>query len=153
VATTSTTTPAPATSYKGDKAEAQGLLEKFLAPGADYTALTAELKPTSADYAAVFGPDSAKAETYYGKMWKDPNAQIKPNAGQNQLLLFASTTDVVSSDREFPGGYAKVRLMKGFPIYRWKFVERGKTLGMAYDGLVFVNGHYAFFPKPWRISE
>jgi hypothetical protein len=23
---------------------------------------------------------------------------------------------------------------------------------MAYDGLIYVNGHWAWFPKPWRIK-
>lgn len=25
------------------------------------------------------------------------------------------------------------------------------VLGMAYDGLIYVNGHWAWFPKPWRV--
>jgi hypothetical protein len=33
---------------------------------------------------------------------------------------------------------------------RWKFVKPGETIGMAYDGLVFVNGHWAWFPKAWH---
>lgn len=150
---TAPSSPDPAVASKGDLSAARALLEKFLAPGADYAALTQNLKPTSADYNAVFGPDAVKAIVYYAKMWRDPTAQIKPNAGQTQLLLFASTTDIVSKDKDFPGGYARVHLQKGFPIYRWKFVAPGKTLGMAFDGLVFVNGHFAFFPKPWRIGE
>jgi len=148
-----TSTGGSATGTKGDLAETRALLQKFLAPGADTAALTRTLEPAPGDYAAVFGADAAKAQAYYAKMWKDPKAEIRPNAGQTQLLLFGTTTDLVSSDREFPGGYAKVKLQKGLPIYRWKFVEPGKTLGMAYDGLVFVNGHFAFFPKPWRALE
>jgi hypothetical protein len=35
-------------------------------------------------------------------------------------------------------------------IYRFKFVEPGKDLGMAFDGLIYVNGHWRIFPKPWR---
>ena len=34
--------------------------------------------------------------------------------------------------------------------WRWKFTKPGEDLGMAYDGLVFVNGHWAWFPKPYR---
>lgn len=143
----------PGVASKGDLFAVQARLEKFLVPGADTSSLTLGFKPTSADYAAVFGPDAAKAQTYYAKMWSDPKAQIKPNAGQTQLLVFASTTDIVSKDRDFPGGYARVHMQKGLPIYRWKFVAPGKTSGMAFDGLVFVNGHFAFFPKPWRIGE
>ncbi|TMQ06352.1 MAG: hypothetical protein E6J91_38110 [Deltaproteobacteria bacterium] len=26
----------------------------------------------------------------------------------------------------------------------------GEQLGMAYDGLIYVNNHWAWFPKPWR---
>lgn len=143
----------PGVASKGDLAAVQARLAKFLVPGADTSSLTLGFKPTSADYPAVFGPDAAEAQTYYAKMWSDPRAQIKPNAGQTQLLVFASTTDIVSKDRDFPGGYARVHLQKGLPIYRWKFVAPGKTYGMAFDGLVFVNGHFAFFPKPWRIAD
>ena len=36
------------------------------------------------------------------------------------------------------------------PIGRFKFVEQGETLGLAFDGLIFVNDHWVFMPKPWR---
>lgn len=29
-------------------------------------------------------------------------------------------------------------------------LEPGQTLGMAFDGLVHVNGHWRLFPKPWK---
>ena len=31
-------------------------------------------------------------------------------------------------------------------------VKPGETLGMAFDGLAFVNGHWRIFPKPWRAA-
>jgi len=115
--------------------------------------IAAAIKPKHEDYIAVFGPDAAKAEAYYAKMWSAADAAIKPNAGQTALLLHGTATDRVSGDGEFPGGYKIVKLQKGFPNYHWKFVKPGETTGMADDGLVFVNGHFAVFPKPWRISE
>ena len=40
----------------------------------------------------------------------------------------------------------------GLTVYRWKYTKPGEPLGMAYDGLIYVNGHWAWFPKPWRIK-
>ena len=34
---------------------------------------------------------------------------------------------------------------------RWKFVRPGEPSGMAYDGLVWVDDHWAWFPKPYRV--
>lgn len=156
VATAAPTAPATRTTTggTGDLASAQTLLNKFLDPSADTKALTQSLKPSSADYVTVFGSSSAKAETYYAKMWSDPSAVVAPTSGQTELILFSDSTDkVVTSPGKFPGGYSKAKLQPGLTVYGWKFVEPGKTLGMAFDGLIFVNGHFAFFPKPWRATE
>ena len=56
-------------------------------------------------------------------------------------------------DREiFPGGYKRVvQFMKpGIPIVRFKFVKPGDRIGLAFDGLVYVNGRWALMPKPYR---
>lgn len=155
-ATTTATAPShPVAEEKGtgDLASARTLLHKFVDPAADKAALTRELKPTSADYASVFGENASAAQTYFDKMWSDKGLAISGNAGQTELIVFGSTTDaVVKTPGQFPGGYAKAKLKPGFPIYGFKFVEPGKTSGMAFDGLVFVNGHFAFFPKPWKAT-
>jgi hypothetical protein len=53
---------------------------------------------------------------------------------------------------EFPGGYAQVAqyIVKDVPIVRFKFVKPGETMGMAFDGLIHVNGRWVFMPKPWN---
>ena len=33
------------------------------------------------------------------------------------------------------------------------FVEPGESLGLAFDGLIFVNGRWVLMPKPWRVLE
>ena len=35
---------------------------------------------------------------------------------------------------------------------RFKFVKPGQTFGMAFDGLVYINGKWCIFPKPYRID-
>lgn len=120
-------------------------LRKFVAPGADLKTLTLALRPTSSDYAAVFGADAAKAEAHYAKLW--PDLVIAPKTGETDVIVFSETTD------ELMKKYENAHLVRGLMVYRWKFVEPGKTLGMTYDGLVFVNGHFAFFPEPWKMAD
>ena len=148
---------APKLDFPGTADGAKALLAKFVAEGADTAALTTGLRPTSADYAAVFVGDAAKkAEAAYGPAWEAGQLVVRPKAGQTEVLLSQATTDQLKAGDEaakaFPGGYAKVvdQLKPGLTLYRFKFVEPGKELGMAFDGLVYVNGRWAIFPKPWR---
>jgi hypothetical protein len=152
------TKPADTKSAAGAKLdEAKKLLGEFLAEGADHAALSKKLEPKDEDYAAVFVGDAAeKAKSTYAPLWKDGTIKIAPKAGQTELLLWAATTEQLKAGEgdadKFPGGYKKVvdQLKPGVVFYRFKFVEPGKTLGMAFDGLVYVNDHWTVFPKPWR---
>ncbi len=151
-----------AAGFPGTEEGAKQLLAEFLKPGTDHGKLSASLKPTSADYAAVFATKemATKAETVYAQLWtvveKDP---IKPKEGQTELKVWKATTDELKAGTgeagNFPGGYksAAPHLKSGLTVYRWKFVKPGETLGMAYDGLYHVNGHWVLMPKPWRITR
>jgi hypothetical protein len=149
-----------AASAPAGEAGAKSLLERFLKPGADYQALSAPLKPSKADVAAVYQGDFAgKLAARYDEMWGKQPLLIKPNAGQTQLLLSSATSEELKAGTgnagEFPGGYKRVveHLKPGLTLYRWKFVKPGETLGMAYDGLVHVNGHWVLLPKPWAAAR
>jgi hypothetical protein len=124
--------------------------------------LTRELKPTSADYQAVFTPSVAiKAEqTYVAKIWSDPDVAITAEAGQTELKLWKATSEEIKQwgpgvSSVFPGGYERIgpSLKPGLTWYTWKYTAPGAQLGMAYNGLVYVNGHWAFFPKPWQALD
>lgn len=141
----------------GSKANAELYLRQFLHPLADHAALTAALRPTEADIRAVYAPALAdRLVPAYDALFK-PGAAIGPKEGQTQILTWRTTTGSLKRGEpaleDFPGGYRKVRpYLKGeFPIVRFKFVEPGKITGMAYDGLVHVNGRWVFMPKPWRM--
>ena len=75
------------------------------------------------------------------------------------LLYHVTTADLKkwteAASRDFPGGYRTVasKFNDGITVYRFKFVKPGETLGMAYDGLVYVNGHWRIFPKPWQVAS
>jgi hypothetical protein len=82
---------------------------------------------------------------------------IGASPANTELALFKATTDELqqgaAAANEFPGGYKRIadKFKPGLTIYRWKYVKPGEKLGMAFDGLVNVNGHWVWFPKSWRI--
>jgi len=146
-----------AETFPGTEAGATSLLKEFLKPGADHAALSKQLRPTSADYAAVFDADSsAKVAAVYDPAWEGGQMVVAPKAGQTEVKVFSATSDEMKSwsgnAAEFAGGWkdAAPKLKPGLKIYRFKFVEPGKDLGMAFDGLIYVNGNWRIFPKPWR---
>ena len=146
-----------ADAFPGTEAGATSLLKEFVKPGADHAALSKQLRPTAADYAAVFDADSsAKVAAVYDPAWEGGQMIVAPKAGQTEVKVFSATSDEMKSwtgnAAEFAGGWKEVapKLKPGLKIYRFKFVEPGKDLGMAFDGLIYVNGNWRIFPKPWR---
>ncbi len=138
-----------------DEAGARAVVEKLLQPNVDLMALSKELRPTSEEYAAVYEPAfAAELDKMYAPAWDAGQIVITHNPGQSKVLLHAATAQQLQAGQGegFPGGYRKVadKLRPGVVLYAFKFVEPGKTLGMAYDGLVKVNGHFRIIPKPWR---
>jgi hypothetical protein len=155
---TGSSTASNAKSYPGTEDGAKALLAEFAKPGADTATLSKALRPTKADYDAVFMSDLAtKADAVYGPAWDGGQMVIAPKAGQTQVLVSSATSDELKSwtggAAEFPGGWKGVgaQLKPGVTFYRFKFVEPGQELGMAYDGLAHVNGNWRIFPKPWRV--
>lgn len=151
-----TTNQAMAKGFPPTDAGARALLQQFFAAGADLVALTATLRPGPNDYRAVYKEPFASAlEKTHSAMWKGRPA-VRPKAGQSELLMFfASTTDLIARKKAlaiFPGGYKQVvpHMKPGIPIVRFKFVKPGERLGMAFDGLVYVNGRWLLMPKPYR---
>ncbi len=147
-------------SYPGTEAGARELLSEFLKSGADHAALSKPLRPTTADYQAVFDADFARsAETTYTSAWDSGQMIIAPKPGQTELKLESATSEDLKSWNDkalaFPGGYKDVaaKFKDGLTIYRFKFVKPGEDLGMAFDGLIYVNRQWRIFPKPWRIGK
>jgi hypothetical protein len=139
---------------------AMTLLKQFVAPNADHAALTKSLRPTAADYKAMFdAKTAAKVEASQAKDWSTNKAVIKPKPTQTEVKVWGATgAELVSGKgnaKEFPAGYQKLakHLVPTTTYYRFKFVEAGKETGTAYEGLAFVNGHWVIAPKAWRALE
>ena len=132
-------------------------MSEFLKPGIDAPALTKLLRPTTADYKAVFDAKAAaNLDAVYSPEWERGSFVVIAKAGQTEVKISsASIADLKANNekaKDFPGGYAKVasHLVGTSTLYRFRFVEPGQEQGNSYDGLVHVNGHWVLIPKPWR---
>ena len=145
-----------ASNEPGSEQDARALLSRFLSADTDRADLTMSLRPTEEDIRSVYEDELAERliQSYEGLF--RPGVAIGPNGGQTELLTWHARTDALIAGKdilqEFPGGYKEVvPFMKpGHTIVRFKFVEPGETLGMAFDGLIYTGERWVFMPKPWR---
>lgn len=140
------------------EAEARALLSEFLKPGADYRALTLALQPSEAEIRAIFAePLASRVQPYLDDLFA--KGTVRPKPGQTEILIVVASSDDINAQSpimgRFPGGYKRLagNVRGGFPVVRFKFVEPGKTLGMAFDGLYKVGDHWVFIPKAWRLVK
>jgi hypothetical protein len=155
------TQSATSATYPDTDDGARRLLERIGAVGD--AGLLEALRPADADYRTLCRPEYADrmAQFYRKRFWASPvppSPLAKP--GQSELRLWKATTEDISAwtksvSDNFPGGYQQVKdwFMPGLTIYVWHYTEPGAEHGMFYNGLVHLNGHWAFFPKPWYVNE
>lgn len=121
-------------------------------------ALAAALQPRADDYAKVFsaevaGPARAAFEAGFAQAGRPRPA----DPGQTQLVCHLAPAGMLAGDNElsrhFPGGYRHIaRYLHPQRVWvRWKFCRPHESAGMAYDGLVWVDDHWAWLPKPYRV--
>ena len=123
-------------------------------------ALTMMLKPDESDYEKVFkGKLANKVYKYHRRLYRLSDIIIQPLLPhQTDIKLWEATTnelkDYIAEARHFPGGYHEIahHLHEGLTFYRFKFVEPGRKLGSAYDVMVYVNGSWKIFHRPWAVS-
>lgn len=140
--------------FPGTADGAKALLAEFVKPGSNVGTLTKNLRAEPGDYAAVFTGDAAKkVQTVMDTAWGNGQFLIKPvHPNQTEMIVLSATTDELKAGSpNCPGGYkdAAAQMAPGLTVYCFKFVEPGSKTGSAYDGLIFVKGHWAIFPKPW----
>lgn len=137
------------------KAQVTPLLEA-LARDRSGAALEA-VKPRAEDYAKAFiGEAAEKAREAYAAIWEPTPDMRYPDAAQTVLDCDIAPAGMLAYDNElsyrFPGGYRSIaHLLDPHRVWvRWKFTRPGESAGMAYDGLVWLDDHWAWFPKPYR---
>lgn len=116
------------------------------------------LMPQPDDYDRVFVHEVAdQARQAYEHLWSDPPVLATPTQTEVETFAVQADTFLVENEfsREFPGGYRKIaKLLKPEPVWvRFRFTEPGQSTGVSYDGLVWLDGRWGWFPKPWRYIE
>lgn len=125
-----------------------------------------QLRPRPEDYAKVFvGETEPLARERYDKLW-DAGIGFRRPVGRTQIVIHLAPAgafiDNNAMSRPFPGGYRSVvNLLTPTRVWAaWQYRSPGSSTGIgppcrwrprSYDGLVWCDDHWAFFPKPYRV--
>jgi hypothetical protein len=120
--------------------------------------LVERLRPLVEDYAKVFQPAAAEqARHAYENLWRAFTEIPFPTGTQSELRIAVAPAGMLASandlSRQFPGGYAAIarHLLPHRVWAAWEYVKPGEDSGLAFDGLVWCDDHWAWFPKPYRV--
>ncbi|MFA6431357.1 MAG: hypothetical protein WCV91_03115 [Candidatus Margulisiibacteriota bacterium] len=146
-----------ATAMLSGEKGAKQLINNFINPNIDHLKLTKTLHPDKLDYKAFFIDKSwEKAMKVYEETLWTKDLVIEGKEGQTKILIWSATPAELKAgtgnSKFFPGGYRDIadQIRPQHTIYRFKLVEPGDTSGRSFDGLVYLNGHWVIFPKPWK---
>lgn len=131
-------------------------LLRMLARDPDGT-VAATLQPRPDDYAHTFLPQFADAaRRAYETVWTQ-HPRVDPVPADSVLETHVAPGGMLADENElsflFPGGYRQIAtLLNPHRVWvRWKYLRPGAAAGQSYDGLVWLDNHWAWFPKPYRV--
>lgn len=116
-----------------------------------------ELRPRPEDYAKAFVWETEPlAQERYEELW-DAGIGFRRPVGRTRIAIHLAPAGAFIDDnamsRPFPGGYRSVvNLLTPTRVWAaWQYRSPGSSIGISYDGLVWCDDHWAFFPKPYRV--
>ena len=119
--------------------------------------IVAALRPRPEDYTRVFVRNAVDAaRSAYETLWADAPRLDVPSAN-TELQSFVAPAGMLAYDNElsthFPGGYRHIAhvLQPQRAWVRWTYTRPGASSGMSFDGLVWCDDHWVWFPKPFRV--
>jgi hypothetical protein len=116
------------------------------------------LRPRDDDYEKVFLPEaSARAREAYVAIWgRGVTVDAPPGTSSADHIYIAPAAMLLTQNelsRHFPGGYRTIALL--LHPHRvwvcWRYARPGEKPEINYDGLVWCDDHWAWFPKPYRV--
>lgn len=117
------------------------------------TAGASTFRPRARDYELVFTGDLRPRIAHFEALWSR-EIEITAPAQNNEIIVTSARADEFAIATWFPRGYQSlVDLVPDRIWLAWKYVEPGESLGIAYDGLVWVDERFVWFPKPWRVVQ
>jgi len=122
-------------------------------------ALIRSLQPRADDWAKVWVPNFADSmRAGYESLWQNP-PPMGVAGDKSQLDAYFAMSQMFSYPNpfteRFPGGYRRIgpALQPDRLWIAWRYHRFDEAAGHFFDGLVWIDDHYAWFPKPWRILE
>ncbi len=132
------------------------VLSQFCDPTnrANWPILSAALKPKEIDYDLVFEEElAAQIRIYSESIWESKKPPvIAPKRDQTILDITVHWSQEISGNLDIAGGYSRIaeQLKPNIPWVWFRFLAEGHEHGMSYDGLIQLEDHWSWFPKPWR---
>jgi hypothetical protein len=124
----------------------------------DVAALREQLAPREEDYARAFVGDAVEvARQGYHALWQAGVPMQRPAPDQTEIRCHAAPAGMLAHENElshhFPGGYRAIAnwLNPHVVWLTWRYVRAGASSGLSYDGLAWMEDHWAWFPKPFRV--
>ncbi|MEJ2307778.1 MAG: Imm49 family immunity protein [Gammaproteobacteria bacterium] len=121
--------------------------------------VVASLAPQADDYAKVFDGELVEiAKQHYAEWWKkqdlhiaiDENTRIDAHMAPAGML-----GDENALSYYFPKGYRTIApYLNPHRVWVcWKYHPEGESAGYSLNGLVWVEDHWAWFPKPYKLAD
>ena len=116
------------------------------------------LKPKPEDYRKVFSAELAKVAQQHYKNWDEQERQPIHYDENTRIDAYMAPAGMLREDNElsrhFPGGYQSIanQLNPQRIWASWKYYQQGDSSGYSMNGLVWVDDHWAWFPKPYRLG-
>ena len=139
-----------------NRLEAQ--VRPFVKRGADLRALTDSLRPRPGDADKAFIEGAADtARAHIDEAWSARHPPLMgPKPGQREVSVSVCPASMLRKGshlaRDFPQGMLAVAPHLR-PHQVWglvRFHRPGHARGNRFDGLVWLDDHWAWFPKPWQ---
>jgi hypothetical protein len=143
--------------FPGTAEGAAAVVREMVKPGGYAISVFRSLRPDPEDYAVVFTPDvAAGVRTELDPIFDLNNMSMKmgPELTELQIVgvrpeeLRAGTGQAALCPSAWK--WASRHMKPGVVMYCFKLVKPGESEGQARDGLIYVNGHWAIFPKPFQ---
>jgi hypothetical protein len=111
----------------------------------------AAFRPRLEDYPLVFSGRLETRIAHFEALWSK-TVEITAPPQNTEIIVTSARGDELATATWFPGGYGTLEHIVPDRIWlAWKYVVPGETLGIAYDGLVWLDDRFVWFPKPWRV--
>lgn len=122
--------------------------------------VVASLAPRPGDAARAFvgTPEELSAiDQRYAELWAREAPRVRAPSAQVSLRIVVATGGMLLPDapmaKTFPPQWARVaeRLRPERAWVAWAYLPAGGGRGTDYDGLVWLDDRWVWFPAPWRV--